>query len=133
MDAWTLLDRYRHIRLSCIRRTLHRQKITGDLAEQHYRAVDTSTGEIIQRTPEFIGMSLKPAIGAEWYERFRDDVFPATKSPYPDASSKSLATTTQNSKRRIRTLYENLRLHDAVALLEGRLTTLLRAWLRARK
>jgi len=52
------------------------KKITGDAAEAHYLSVDLSTGEIINRTPEFIGMSLRPAIGADWYERFACDVYP---------------------------------------------------------
>lgn len=52
------------------------KKITGDLAEDHYRYVDLTTGEIYQRTPEFCRMSLKPGIGAEWLDKFRSDVFP---------------------------------------------------------
>lgn len=39
------------------------KKVTGDLAEQHYRFVDVDTGEIYQRTPEFCHMSLKPRCG----------------------------------------------------------------------
>lgn len=51
-------------------------KVNGDLAELHYRYVCPDTGEIFQRTPEFNHMSLKPAIGKRWLERFRSDVFP---------------------------------------------------------
>ncbi|AXH74424.1 MAG: replication initiator protein [Microviridae sp.] len=50
-------------------------KITGDLAESHYRVV-TDEGEIVDRTPEFNHMSLKPGIGARWLAKFRTDVFP---------------------------------------------------------
>ena len=51
------------------------QKVTGDLAEAHYRTI-TDDGEIIDRTPEFNHMSLKPGIGANWLKKFRSDVFP---------------------------------------------------------
>lgn len=51
------------------------QKVTGDLAEAHYRVV-TDDGEIIDRVPEFNHMSLKPGIGKPWLDKFRSDVFP---------------------------------------------------------
>jgi hypothetical protein len=37
------------------------------------RCVD---GEIVDVEPEFVGMSLKPGIGADWIRRFKSDVFP---------------------------------------------------------
>ena len=52
------------------------KKVNGDLAESHYRYVDLETGEIFQRTPEFAKMSLKPGIGAGWFDRFKSDVYP---------------------------------------------------------
>ena len=51
------------------------QKVTGQLAESHYRVI-TEDGEIIDREPEFNHMSLKPGIGAEWLKRYKSDVFP---------------------------------------------------------
>lgn len=47
------------------------KKVTGDAADMHY--VDGDTGEVLE--PEFNSMSLKPGIGAGWFERFRSDVF----------------------------------------------------------
>lgn len=41
------------------------QKITGDAADKHYGG----------RTPEFNRMSLRPGIGAQWFERFHRDVY----------------------------------------------------------
>lgn len=49
-------------------------KITGDLAEAHYRFVDADTGEVSQRTPEFCHMSLKPGIGGQWFDKYSADV-----------------------------------------------------------
>lgn len=53
------------------------KKITGDLAESHYERVCLETGEIRGLLPEYITMSLKPAIGLEWFNKFREDVYPA--------------------------------------------------------
>lgn len=52
------------------------KKVNGDLADAHYRDVDTGTGEITWRVPEFTRMSLRPGIGAHWFDRFSHDVFP---------------------------------------------------------
>lgn len=46
------------------------KKVNGDIAEQHYRYIDPLTGEISQLKPEFCQMSLKPGIGAGWYEKY---------------------------------------------------------------
>lgn len=52
------------------------KKITGDLARGHYSLVDQATGELIERSPEFNHMSLKPGIGRKWVEKWWTDVFP---------------------------------------------------------
>lgn len=49
------------------------KKQTGDLAKAHYTVIDAD-GVITERCPEFNKMSLKPGIGAKWYERFAADV-----------------------------------------------------------
>lgn len=47
------------------------KKITGKLGALHYNTIDPSTGEILnEKVPEYITMSLKPAIGKEWYEKY---------------------------------------------------------------
>ncbi|WNK14225.1 MAG: replication initiator protein [Microvirus sp.] len=51
------------------------KKVNGDLAKAHYEYVDKD-GVIYDRLPEFNHMSLKPAIGKRWLEKFQTDVFP---------------------------------------------------------
>lgn len=51
------------------------KKITGLGAADHYERHDPDTGEIYTLTQEFIGMSLKPGIGFEWFERYGVDSF----------------------------------------------------------
>ena len=52
------------------------KKQTGKDAYMHYSYCDLETGEIITKTPEFNKMSLKPGIGANWYEKYKSDVYP---------------------------------------------------------
>ena len=49
-------------------------KVTGDAAEAHYRTVDAD-GVIWDRKPEYCAMSLKPGIGATWWQKFDGDVY----------------------------------------------------------
>lgn len=56
------------------------KKVTGEPAEQHYRSFDPATGEVLQegrRQPEYVTMSRKPGIGADWIKQFRSDVYPS--------------------------------------------------------
>lgn len=39
-----------------------------------YQVVDRNTGEVHERKPEFPMMSLKPAIGQYWYDRYKEDL-----------------------------------------------------------
>lgn len=50
------------------------KKVTGDLAADHYAWTDPDTGEVHDRVPEFCRMSLKPGIGATWYDKYKSDV-----------------------------------------------------------
>jgi len=49
-------------------------KVYGDLAADHYRFVDFSTGECADLTPEFAHMSNRPGIGAAWLRKYWKDV-----------------------------------------------------------
>jgi hypothetical protein len=51
------------------------KKVTGEQAEEHYKRVD-ATGQEYQVEPEYARMSNRPGIGARWYERFGNEVFP---------------------------------------------------------
>lgn len=50
------------------------QKVTGKNAKYHYARVDEE-GEY-QLNPEFNHMSLKPGIGAEFYKKWKSDMYP---------------------------------------------------------
>lgn len=50
------------------------KKIKGTDAESHYERVDLDTGEIFSLLPEFSRMSLRPAVGKEWWEQFGQSV-----------------------------------------------------------
>ena len=50
------------------------KKVTGDLAKAVYTVV-TEDGEIVERTPEMLVMSKRPAIGREWFEKFGKHVY----------------------------------------------------------
>lgn len=52
------------------------KKMTGPDAESHYWRVDFATGEVVSVTPEFGHMSLKPGIGATWFDKYKNDVYP---------------------------------------------------------
>lgn len=50
------------------------KKVTGDAAHEHYKMLDLETGEFLWREPEFCHMSLKPGIGATWFEKYSKEV-----------------------------------------------------------
>lgn len=52
------------------------KKMSGEPAEAHYTVADPETGELVQLLPEYITMSLKPAIGKDWFKQFASDVYP---------------------------------------------------------
>lgn len=51
-------------------------KVTGPKADRHYEAINEETGEITNRPPEYNKMSLRPAIGARWFKKFKTDIYP---------------------------------------------------------
>ena len=50
------------------------KKITGDLAKAHYTLI-LDTGEVIEREPEMLHMSKRPAIGRRWFEKYGKQVY----------------------------------------------------------
>ncbi|QXP08545.1 MAG: replication initiator protein [Arizlama microvirus] len=52
------------------------KKVTGIRGDDHYIWSDPVTGEIHWREPEFARYSLKPGIGAAWFEKYHASVYP---------------------------------------------------------
>lgn len=50
------------------------KKINGPSADQHYETFDLESGEITQKTREFILMSRRPGIAHGWYQEFKTDL-----------------------------------------------------------
>lgn len=58
------------------------KKVTGHKADDHYERRD-DYGIAYWLEPEYNSMSLKPGIGAGWYEKYKEDVFPSSECPVP--------------------------------------------------
>lgn len=53
------------------------QKAGGELALERYRRIDLATGEEYYVRPEYVTMSRRPGLGARWFERYHEDVYPS--------------------------------------------------------
>lgn len=53
------------------------KKITGGRADDHYSRVSPVDGVAHRVKPEFATMSLRPGIGATWFDKFKGDAFPS--------------------------------------------------------
>jgi hypothetical protein len=58
------------------------KKVTGPLADDHYMQIDTD-GCATWVEPEYVTMSRRPGIGKDWYDKYKDDVFPSDEVPVP--------------------------------------------------
>lgn len=52
------------------------KKITGKKATEQNQRVDPSTGECWDVKPEYATMSRRPGLGATWFEKYTNDVYP---------------------------------------------------------
>lgn len=53
------------------------KKVTGDFADAYYEVVDSQSGQIGRRQPEYATMSRRPGIGSAWYGKYSSEVFPS--------------------------------------------------------
>lgn len=52
------------------------KKKFGEIAVEHYTKIDKSTGEVLERKPEYITMSRRPGIGSAFLEKFKHEIYP---------------------------------------------------------
>ncbi len=45
--------------------------------KNRYERIDTKTGEVVSRKPEYATMSRAPGIGSAWLKKYRSDVYPS--------------------------------------------------------
>lgn len=53
------------------------KKINGSQADKHYQGVDLDTGELVPILGEYATMSNRPGIGAQFYEEYKNDIYPS--------------------------------------------------------
>lgn len=53
------------------------KKVNGDMADEHYSRVNRETGEVHKVAPEYITMSRRPGIAAEWFDKYKTDAYPS--------------------------------------------------------
>lgn len=53
------------------------KKITGEKAQDHYQTSCQHTGNLIALEPEYTTMSLKPGIAADWFAKYKTDLYPS--------------------------------------------------------
>ena len=53
------------------------KKITGDQSHEHYETTCKHTGNLISLLPEYTCMSLKPGIAAEWFTKYKSEIYPS--------------------------------------------------------
>ena len=58
------------------------KKVNGVRAEDHYMQLD-DYGVVSWLEPEYATMSRKPGIGKEWFDKYKEDVFPHDEVPVP--------------------------------------------------
>jgi len=96
------------------------KKVTGDLARAHYERVDPETGEITQLVPEYVTMSLKPAIGLEWLRRFEGDVYPSDEVVVRGRAMRPPRFYDKKLKRKNREVYELIKKRRELEALQHR-------------
>jgi len=51
------------------------KKVTGQKAANHYSVVNSLTGEVVEVLPEYVTMSRRPGIGADWFDMYKREVY----------------------------------------------------------
>jgi hypothetical protein len=72
-----------------VARYVMKKRMTSSLGDRSVEIIDVDTGEVFRRVAEFNHMSNRPGVGAEWFKRFRGEVYPRGKVVVNGAEQKA--------------------------------------------
>jgi len=75
-----------------VARYLLKKQNTAEATQDRYCIYNKETGEIKLRPFEYVAMSLKPGIGAKFYEKYPDSFFPQDEARLPDGGTMPVPT-----------------------------------------
>jgi len=85
------------------------KKMVGDKADEHYWRINPYTQQWVRQQTEFATQSRNPGLAAEWFEKYKSDVFPSdfvvvngNKLPVPRYYLTKLAEEEQEKLKRLR-------------------------------
>jgi len=70
-----------------VARYILKKQNSAEATQDRYCIYNTETGEITLRTFEYVAMSLKPGIGAKFYEKYPDSFFPQDEARLPNGGT----------------------------------------------
>jgi hypothetical protein len=59
------------------RTTRHSRILRLKINQSHYEVIDYETGEVVDLKPEYTTMSRRPGIAGDWFDKYKDDVYPS--------------------------------------------------------
>lgn len=95
-------------------------KKTGPGAARYYEHIDEETGEITDLLPEYNRMSLRPAIGKSWYEKYKTDSYPEGQILIRQHKSKTPKYYDKLWKKEEPQKYEEMKIQRELQALEYR-------------
>lgn len=95
-------------------------KQTGKDASAYYQHIDEETGEITDLKPEYNRMSLRPAIGKGWLEKYKNDAYPEGEIVINKRKQKTPKYYDKQFKKENREQYEQMKIDREMQSLQYR-------------